>query len=128
MLRDAPGLPGGSSRWLLETSNRTVKMPPPCAVESHVPCCPLQGYAVSSKREPPRAKPVASKEVSSDLFCSNHRETPPDKPVVSKSFHTTSVSAGSISTPRRRVAQIDPAATAIASVTCLTIQQWRRRR
>src|SRR6266545_4454743 len=59
MLRDAPGLPGGSSRWLLETSNRTVKMPPPCAVESHVPCCPLQGYAVSSKREPPRAKPVA---------------------------------------------------------------------
>ncbi len=69
-------------------------MPPPRAVESHAPCYPLQGYAVSSKRETPLAKPVASKEVSSDLFRSNHRETPPDKPVASKSFHTTSLSLG----------------------------------
>ncbi len=57
-----------------------VKMPPPCAVESHVPCYPLQGYAVVKLHG--QAKPVASEEESSDLFCSNHRETPPDKPVA----------------------------------------------
>src|SRR6266540_6641744 len=66
-------------------------MPPPCAVESHVPCYLLQDYAISSKREPPRAKPVASKETSSDLFRSHHRETPPDKPVSSLSVFTQSL-------------------------------------
>ena len=51
-------------------------------------CC--QGQVVSSKREPPRGKPVASKEASSDLFSSNHRETPPDKPVASLRVFTQS--------------------------------------
>ena len=36
---DATALRGGVSRWLLEmNSNRLLKMPPPCAVESHVGC------------------------------------------------------------------------------------------
>ncbi len=60
-----------------------LKMPPPCAVESHVPGYLLPGYAVSSKREPPRAKPVASKKCLLIFFRSNHRETPPDKPLAS---------------------------------------------
>src|SRR5882724_3862641 len=54
-----------------------------------VSCYLVPGPAVSSKCEPPRGKPVASKEGSSYLSSSNHHETPPDKPVVSlKSFHT----------------------------------------
>ncbi len=65
-------------------------MPPACAVESHVPCYLVQGYAVSTKREPPRAKPVASKKMSADLFHSNHRDTPPDKPVASLRVFTQS--------------------------------------
>ena len=36
---DATALRGGVSRWLLEiNSNQLLKMPPPCAVESHVGC------------------------------------------------------------------------------------------
>ena len=60
-IEDAPRLSGGGSRWLLEmNSNQLLKMPPPCAVESHVACYLFSGSAVSSQREPPRGKPVAS--------------------------------------------------------------------
>src|SRR5258705_4120112 len=58
-----PGLSGGGSRWLLKmNSNQLLKMPPPCAVEPHVACYLFSGSAGSSQREPPRGKPVASKE------------------------------------------------------------------
>ncbi len=37
--KDATGLPGGVSRWLLQrVSRRILKMPPACPVESHVSC------------------------------------------------------------------------------------------
>src|SRR5258705_12434666 len=69
-------------------------MPPPCAVESHVPCYLLSGSAFSSQREPPRGKPVASKERSADFFSSNERETPPDKPVASLRVFSQSLPRG----------------------------------
>ena len=53
------------------------------AVDSHVPCYLLSESVVSSKREPPRGKPVASMEGSGDFFSGNERETPPAKPVAS---------------------------------------------
>ena len=60
-------------------------------MESHVPSYSLPDYAVNSKREPPRARPVASKETSFDLFRSHHRETPPDKPGASLRLFTHSL-------------------------------------
>ena len=65
-------------------------------------------FAFSSKREPPRGKPVASKEASSDLASSNKRETPPDKPVALKSFQKVSGRFGPMLTFRLTIRMISP--------------------
>src|SRR6266540_6921123 len=74
LLLDAPGLSGGDSRSPLKTpDSQFLRMPPPCAVEAHVPCYLLHA---SSKREPPRGEPVASKPASSALLVATNVRLP----------------------------------------------------
>src|SRR6266542_202188 len=51
-------------------------MPPPCAVEAHVPCYLLSD--VSNQREPSPDKPGASRTTSSALLVAANVNPPPD--------------------------------------------------
>src|SRR6266496_3954911 len=61
----------------------SLKMPPPCAVDFHVPCYLLQATQLAANVNLHGPSPWHPKKRLSDLFRSNHRETPPDKPVAS---------------------------------------------
>jgi hypothetical protein len=102
---DATALCRGASRWRLQRKQvEILKMPRPCAVESHV-CCVIgaatlpeahiccfmvneAGVEVSSKRETPRRKAVASQRVLFSPFCSRERESPRRKAVASVRIFT----------------------------------------
>ena len=58
-----PACPGEPHVGSYQKAKRGLKMPPPCVVEIHACCFLRNGFralSFSSKREPPRDKPVAS--------------------------------------------------------------------